>query len=73
VFPNPSKGLLMVNLQESTDAMLSVISLNGQLLKQFEIRDDSNTQLNISDLPAGIYLLNIQTDKKVAMMKIVKQ
>jgi hypothetical protein len=73
VFPNPSKGLLMVNLKESTDAMLSVISMNGQLLKQFEIRNDSSTQLNISDLPAGIYLLNIQTDKKVAMMKIVKQ
>lgn len=73
VFPNPNKGLLMVNLQESTDAMLSLISLNGQLLKQFEIRNESNAQLNISDLPAGIYLLNIQTDKKVAMMKIVKQ
>jgi len=71
-FPNPVSDLLNI---QSTDQIRQVklISLEGKTLKQFEF-NETEIQLNVSGLDAGIYLLQIKgVNGKTETHKIVKQ
>lgn len=51
VYPNPASEVVFVEgLLEPT--MISLISMSGQLIKS-----EQGTQLNVSDVPQGVYLL----------------
>jgi hypothetical protein len=70
IFPNPTSGIL--NIDGLTGpARVKVYSLQGQLLKAIE--QVKNT-IDISDLPAGVYILNLATGNKIPLRKrVVKQ
>ncbi|MCB0515813.1 MAG: T9SS type A sorting domain-containing protein [Chitinophagales bacterium] len=72
VFPNPTNGKIFVvqkqNLHQAYQAR--VYNVNGQIVQQ---NDSSPQQLDISELAAGIYFLEIYTDEQQAHFKIIKQ
>lgn len=73
VFPNPATNVITVS---GTDALVNgieLIDLNGRTVKTLKVNGLSETQVNISDLSAGVYMMNISSDKGVATKKIVKQ
>jgi hypothetical protein len=73
VFPNPAANMITVS---GTDALVNgieLIDLNGRTVKTLKVNGLSETQVNISDLSAGVYMMNITSDKGVATKKIVKQ
>jgi hypothetical protein len=75
VYPNPSSQLLYVkdsNQNKSID-LIQVISLDGKLLMQAKPIESSNTQLDISALPQGIYLCKISSDNQQQILKFLKQ
>ncbi len=67
VFPNPTYDILYIR-GLSTVKNLEIISLNGALLYQDQIT--GNTSVDISEYPAGIYLIKLD-DKMLG--KIIKQ
>lgn len=76
VFPNPVKDVLQlaIEAQRSGQLELSLLSVEGKLLRRQsnQIHTGFNrTQLNVSDLPAGMYLLRISTAGEVATQKII--
>lgn len=73
VYPNPSNGLVNI----STDSNYSLISanisdLNGRTVKTLKLNGESTSQINISDLAAGVYMMNIASDQGSVTKKIVK-
>ncbi len=73
VFPNPSNGI--VNISNSETALLnnvSVMDINGRTVKNVQLSDVSEAQINISDLSAGVYMMNISSDQGTITKKIVK-
>lgn len=56
IYPNPAKNILNVELEESATLTLQVFSIDGRLL-QTEKASGKTTALNVSNLPAGQYLL----------------
>ena len=60
--PNPSNGLLRIDIGASvpTTSTLSVFNARGQLAATQLLRDPMTT-LDLSDLPAGPYLIQIRT------------
>lgn len=59
LYPNPSYGLLNINTPFIADRQpFRIENFSGQSLKSGKI---SGTQLRITDLPAGIYILSVQT------------
>ena len=70
VYPNPVNNILNVeNAQKITK--VSIINLLGQelLSKNF---DDLKTQIDITDLQSGSYLVRISSENKEQIVKIVK-
>jgi len=67
VFPNPTYDMLYIR-GLSTVKNLEIISLSGALLYQDQIA--GNTSVDISEYPAGIYLIKL--DQKL-LGKIIKQ
>jgi hypothetical protein len=55
LYPNPTNGNLMLNGDFSSDDQLLVYALTGQ---QVAVRQ-AQRQLDLSDLPAGIYMVTV--------------
>ncbi len=78
VYPNPAKGEMTVQLQRSYSGSvgLQVISTTGQVMQQSSINlqaSDVKINLNTASLPAGVYVLRLQTVKGIETIRFTKQ
>ncbi|WP_296145778.1 T9SS type A sorting domain-containing protein [uncultured Flavobacterium sp.] len=72
VYPNPAKNL--INISNSDNVSLTnatITDLNGRTVKSVEL--NGATQINISDLASGVYMMNINSDQGSVTKKIVKE
>lgn len=70
IFPNPAHDLL--NVQSTHYQQLEILNLVGQVILRQNITAE-NTSVNISELPAGVYLLQMKgKDNVVAVKKFTK-
>jgi biopolymer transport protein ExbB len=75
VFPNPSTGLLNVNVTSSLsdNSQLYILDVLGQTVYNQSIVDNEVNALNLSYLSAGIYFVKVVNSNGVLVKKIVKQ
>jgi hypothetical protein len=67
VFPNPARDNLTVSLSEEIkDFQICLINTLGQTVLQTDLKD-----INVSDIPNGIYFLKIKTSKFEVNKKII--
>jgi photosystem II stability/assembly factor-like uncharacterized protein len=67
LYPNPNQGIFHVKSQEKVEK-IEVYNFQGQKLKEMK-----NGNWNFSELPKGIYLLKIHTEKgKIQFRKMIK-
>ena len=59
VYPNPAKNIVTISAT-SEIKQIKLFSVYGQLLNTFRT-DNSKTSLNISDVPTGMYFIQIET------------
>lgn len=74
VYPNPANDIVTI----SNDAnfainAVTVSDLNGRTVKSVKLNGESSAQVNVSDLAAGIYMMDISSDQGTATKKIVKK
>jgi len=72
VYPNPANNLVNVSGGNVTFDAVNVTDLNGRVVKNVKFDAVSSTQINISELSSGMYIMNIFTNEGVATKKIVK-
>lgn len=73
VFPNPASNVVTVSGAEALVDAIELIDLNGRTVKSVKVNGVAEAQINISDLSAGVYMMNISSDKGKTTKKIVKQ
>ncbi len=75
-FPNPTTGRLTILLGagEHPGLTISVANLAGQQVREFSYSSNTNASVGIdlTDLPAAVYLVKIRTDDSVQVQKIIK-
>ncbi len=72
IYPNPVKSSFQVKLSEDFNAAqtsLIITDLSGKKVKEFSVADS----YNISELPKGVYLLNVTDGKKSENKKLIKE
>jgi hypothetical protein len=67
VYPNPVNDILNIEVEGNFDYQISTI--NGEKLTDGK----NNSQINISDLPAGFYLITINTNSGNNTLKFLKK
>lgn len=76
LMPNPSAGTANLLLSQSAKRVISVqvISLDGRVLKETEIRKGgSQVALDVSDLPNAMYFVSLKTGTQSVVKKLVVQ
>jgi hypothetical protein len=73
VYPNPANDLLNVELSNVEGASISIFSANGGLVRTRTISKQQRlNQISIRDLPAGLYVLKIITNKQMKSVAFTK-
>jgi len=75
ITPNPASSYIYVSLENiNTTARLQIIDLNGQLLKQqFINQNTSNTTVSLAGLAKGLYTIKLVCAEKVTTQKLIIQ
>ena len=75
VYPIPTGTMLMVDIDlplTRDQAVLSLTDLRGQPIRQLITRTH-HSEIDLSNQPAGIYLLRIQIGDRQSVRKVLKQ
>jgi hypothetical protein len=72
VFPNPTGGILSVDLGESlAEFHITIIDTNGKIIKEENYQNTQEFELNLN-VQSGIYLLMIRSENAKATIKLIK-
>ena len=69
VYPNPTNGLLHINLGNLQTCPISIYNLNGQ--EVFRTRYLNNTVIDLSNVSAGIYIIQFNIEGNVKYKKLI--
>jgi len=73
LYPNPAIDKITIKTSStSTSSHVTIMNLNGQKLITRQITKPK-TQLDISNLPSGVYFVRITSERKMEAGKIIKQ
>ena len=70
VFPNPASYTLTIDL--SGQATIKILNMHGQLIES-RTTNDNNVNIDVSNLPGGVYVVEARTDKGISVSKFIKE
>lgn len=74
VFPNPASSILRIryNDDQGINTNICICNMNGMQVFSRSF-NNSQTEIDISNLPAGIYIVKVWNDKEVMLKKVIKK
>ena len=69
VYPNPSNGMVNINLGDLAECNISIYNLNGQQV--LSDRYFNNTTIDLSGVSTGIYIIQFNIEGKIIYKKLV--
>jgi hypothetical protein len=72
VYPNPTEGQVNVALSKDfgSEVQLMVRNTNGQVVLTQSYSNSGLLSINLSDMPAGVYYLSVQSESHSASQKV---
>lgn len=75
IYPNPTSDIINIHsddiFQEKLD--FSIYSIDGKLIKKLTRQNKNEISVDVSMLKNGLYFIRVETDKKVGVLKFIKQ
>jgi hypothetical protein len=73
IYPNPTNDLITIeNTAFAEDEIISIYNIHGQLLLQQETKQ-AKTEIDISNLAKGVYVVKLGNTDGVSVQKFIKQ
>jgi len=72
LYPNPANDKINIESLMTGDRSLSIINVNSQKVIERQITNQK-VQIDICDLPAGVYFVKLQNENTVEVRKIIKE
>lgn len=74
VFPNPATDRISVVKQTMTNGAMSIINLRGQVVSTWNVVEgQTNSEIDIVDLPQGMYLVQFISEGQSVTQKFIKR
>jgi len=73
IYPNPVKNYLYLQTQncDYEKANIQLYNMYGELKKEYQLEKQCNDRIEVSDLPAGIYTLQIEMNNEFYLHKFL--
>lgn len=72
IYPNPNAGVFTVDLMNFSGTEISVFDMSGKKVSVQDLNEgDASALIDISDYPAGVYYVQVKTEKMIYMKDIV--
>ena len=71
VYPNPANDVLFVDIPGSAVQQITITDATGQIMGNYAVKQ-AQTTINISSLPAGVYVLGLMINGKAVNSKFIK-
>lgn len=72
ISPNPTNGLVTINVANGASSKLQILDLTGKILVD-KILQERTSEVNIENLSAGVYLFKIKTATGETVKRIIKE
>ena len=72
IYPNPATNEIKISNLSPEENQISIYNLLGERVANF-LKVGNSININISDLPSGIYMLTVSNNKKISCKKFVKE
>lgn len=74
IYPNPTQGLLKVEIpvQEEISATITVLTIQGALVKKLQV-SGAITEIDLRSQSPGVYLMQISIGEAISEWKIIKE
>ncbi len=74
VYPNPTKGNITINWQNTNVTRIQLYDINSRLINNKEVHGYSgSTNIALDSLSSGVYFLKLFSDNKLTIKKIIKE
>lgn len=74
VFPNPAGEEVFIRMNQPLHSgHATLLNAGGQLIKQLSLAQSDLVRINMSGLPAGVYLLRLSDSERMAWGRVVKR
>ncbi|MBN2521259.1 MAG: T9SS type A sorting domain-containing protein [Bacteroidales bacterium] len=70
IYPNPNNGILNISISDNKEISLSIFDITGKAVSNY-FMTEKNNEIDLTDLPSGIYLLKISDDDYTETRKII--
>ena len=72
IYPNPASDFVNIDNHSNIDIQsIEILGVDGQLIRRFN--DGQVSRINVSELPAGVYYIRIETNEGIAVKKLLKK
>ena len=73
IYPNPSKNFINVSILNSEIKSIEIFNILGKKITSYSFQNASQTEVDVTSLPSGVYILNIlDISNKSTLKKIIK-
>ncbi len=72
LYPNPAKDKVTIKLTQPSDTEVVVYSITGEQVLSKKVLSGSNFQINIEQLPKGMYLVQLKMKDTFITKKLIK-
>lgn len=74
LFPNPSSSDVVISVAEARIQSIDLLDLQGRILsQQFPTGRPAQVTFRTPEVPAGVYLVRVETDQGMAVVKFVRE
>lgn len=73
IYPNPVNEMVFIQLENKTmSAQVCIFNMFGESILSIQSYGNANIAFNISDIPTGIYLLQVKSNEQIITKKFIK-
>lgn len=75
VYPNPANEVAYLEFFEKTagGTQVNILDISGKMVSQQTVSDADNVEINVADLPVGVYLVQVSNANGQASRKLIVQ
>lgn len=70
IYPNPNSGVFTISTKEIKNRTYGIYSVSGQMIEEGQLTEFKK-EINISNVPQGLYFLRIRTDEYNVTHKLI--